>query len=374
MGIFDSDLLSQALLATAPLVLAAMGELISQRAGIINVGLEGYMLLGAFVGFWAAAELGSVPLGVLAAVGAGLALSAVMAAASIEAGANQIVVGIALIILAGGLSAYVNKLAFGEQVERPSVTPMEPVALPGLHRIPGVGSALFRQPVLVYVAFLLVPLVWALLYRTRFGLGIRAVGDVPTAAEAAGMSVRLIRWSSTLAAGALGGLAGAFLSLVEVGAFIDDMSAGRGFLAIAAVVFGAWRPVWVVVGCFVFGGADALELRLQGQPTVPREVWFALMGVVILFVAARLERQRRAAGVQASLGPLRGVDPRSAVGLGAGLLVAGGLAFLGAIEPSFRLPDQLWLATPYVLTLVALAGLHARATAPRFLGASVSLR
>ena len=355
MNIFDENLISLTILAATPIVFAAMGELISERAGVFNIGLEGMMLVGAFFGYWGAQESGSLWLGVLIGALAGMALAAVMAIATIEARADQIVVGIALTLVASGLTAFLFKTVFSTR-EEVFFEPMASAPIPGLKEIPVIGRPLFDQPPLVYVAFALVPAVWVLLYRTRWGLAIRAAGDLPDAAETAGLSVRRIRWLATLGAGLGGGLGGAFLTLGEVGAFIDDMSAGRGFLALSAVIFGAWRPFGALAGALVFGFAGAINLRLQGQPVVPREVWIAVAVLVLVYAIAASRRWRPGIGFERSAGMTLAVAA-----------VAGAVA-LATVEPRFTLPSQAWVALPFVVTIIAVATLGQRASAPRYLG------
>jgi simple sugar transport system permease protein len=214
-----------------------------------------------------------------------------------------------------------------------------------------IGRALFNQTLLVYLAFAVVAVVWFVLYRTSWGLAIRAAGEVPAAADTAGVRVTRIRWLGTLAAGALAGMAGGFLSVGQLGFFIEGMSAGRGFLALAAVIFGGWRPVGVLAACLVFGAGDALQLRLQAEATVPRQVWLAIGLVAVAWiVATRVGRRER---LRASPGALA-----------AGLLVAGIGGSLFAIDPAWHFPSQLWLTLPYLLALLALAGLVGRVHMP----------
>jgi simple sugar transport system permease protein len=316
------------------------------------------MLNGAFFSFWAASATGSATVGILAGLGSGIATAAVMALLSINARADQIIVGLGLTILATGLTTYAFQEHFGSSAQV-LLNPIPSARIPLLARIPGgVGDALFNQPPLVYLAFLLVPASSILLYKTSWGLAIRSAGDLPEATETAGRSVHRTRWLATLTAGGLAGIGGAYLSVGSIGTFLNQMTAGRGYLALAAVIFGAWRPVGALAGCFLFGGADALELRLQGLPSVPHEVWLALVILLVVSVAVALVRRR-------GQGPLR-VRPDTTVFVALALIVAGVTLYF--VKPSFQLPDQLWLSAPYVLTLVALAGLRNRDAMPRFLG------
>jgi ABC-type uncharacterized transport system permease subunit len=351
--VFDAALLASVVALTTPLLLAAMGELVSERAGVLNVGLEGMILVGAFFAFWAADATGSPWIGCLAGLAAGMMLASLMALLAVNAGAEQIVVGLGLNLLSLGLTAFLFELAFLDQAQV-QVDRVEPFAIPLLSDLPGIGKALFdRQPV-VYIAYLLVPGIAYLLYRTTWGLAIRAAGETPKAADTAGVSLRITRWAATCTAGALAGLAGAYLSVVQTGLFTDGMSAGRGYLALAAVIFGRWRPLPVLGACLVFGGADALQLRLQAESLVPASVWIALAAIAAAFVAWRLVAWRRGRREQADL-------------LVPGLVLAVGVA-LAIVVPSVSIPSQLWLALPYLLALLALAGLAGRAELPRALG------
>lgn len=349
MGPFDASWLTAALLLTTPVLLAATGELIAERSGIINIGLEGFILTGAFVGFIVDWKSGNAWAGIVAGLAGGLTLSAVMAFLAIEASADQIVVGVGLNILATGVTTFGYEQIFSS---RPQVllNPMSSVSIPLLHRIPGVGNALFSQPLVAYIAYALVPIAWFLLFRTSWGLAIRAAGEVPEAVETAGVDVRRVRWLTTLTAGAMAGLAGAMLSVVQLGLFIEGMSSGRGFLALAAVIFGRWRPVGTLLACLVFGGADALQLRLQATGNIPWQVWLVIGLVPVVAVAYRISRRR-----------LRLLNPGSAaVGVA---LTATAFALL-VVRPSWSLPPQMWLMLPYVLALLVLAGFVGRAHVP----------
>jgi simple sugar transport system permease protein len=351
MGPFDANWLIAAIVLTTPILLAATGELIAERAGIFNIGLEGMMLLGAFCGFIAEWQTGSASVGVLVALLSGTLLAALMAFLSIELNADQVVVGVGLNILALGVTTFAFEQIFADRAQV-LLQPVGGVAIPGLSNIPWIGEALFDQSLLGYFAFLAVPSVWFLLQKTALGLSIRAAGELPEAVTTAGISVKKVRWAATLAAGAFAGLGGAFLSVVSLGLFIQGMSAGRGYIAVAAVIFGGWRVGGVLAACFVFGGADALQLRLQAVGFIPRQVWVVALAVPIVFVAYRLVRRR---------GIMRGA------GAGSTVAVAACIALLGA-APRTSLPSQLWLALPYVLALFVLAGFVGRPKMPTALG------
>lgn len=349
MGPFDIALLASILGVTTPILLAAVGELISERAGVLNVGLEGMMLAGAFFGFLVAFEAGNIALGVIAGIAAGTLFAVIMALLTVEAKADQIVAGIGINIIAIGLTSFwFDDLFSGQEGAR--VDTMGGISIPGLSSLGSLGNAVFDQPLLVYVAFLLVPAAWFLLYRTQWGLSIRSAGEFPVAADTAGVSVRATRWMGTLAAGALAGLGGAYLSLVEVAQFRQEMTAGRGFLALAAVIFGRWKPRGVLVACLLFGAADALQLRLQASGSIPAAVWMlvALLGGAYLAHRLRVDRGR----------PVRPV----AMAVAAVAFVAGIALAVGS--PSITLPSQLWLALPFLFALAALAGAMSKVTMP----------
>ena len=346
---FDANWLFASVLLATPLVWAAAGELVSQRSGVLNVGLEGMMLTGAFFAYVVVWQTGSFTLGALAGAVSGALAATVMAFLSVTLRADQIIVGVGLNILAFGITAFfINELFPAGEV--PVLDRPDPVVIPLLSDIPVIGKALFDQTPLVYLAYLAIPLAWVFLFRTRFGLGLRATGEMPAAVDTAGVNVELVRWVGTHAAGFSAGLGGAFLSIGELGLFREGMTAGRGFLAFAAVIFGAWRPLGVLAACWIFGAADALQLRLQAEATVPRTVWFAGLLIATIYLGFAL----RPAG--AARHRLR----RLAVGA-----TATGVALaLFLVEPAWSFPSQLWLALPFVLTLLALAGFVRRARAP----------
>jgi simple sugar transport system permease protein len=280
-------------------------------------------------------------------------MASIMALLSVRLRADQIITGVGLNILAFGLTAYLLSEIYPAG-ETPEIDGPEAISIPLLSDLPVVGHALFEQSWFVYLAYLMAPLAWVLLFRTRLGLSLRAAGELPAAAETAGVSAVRLRVLGTLTAGALAGLGGAFLSVGELGLFREQMTAGRGFLAFAAVIFGAWRPAGVLAACWIFGAAEALQLRLQAEVTVPQGVWLAAGVIAIAYLVwvarAGTPEMRRAGNVAV-----------------AGLALTGAV-LLFAIEPDWRFPSQVWLALPYVLTLLALAGFVGRVRAPKALG------
>ncbi|MFN8035126.1 MAG: ABC transporter permease [Acidimicrobiia bacterium] len=348
MGPFDGAMLSATVLLTTPLLLAAIGELYSERAGVLNVGLEGMVLMGAFGGYWGLWWTGNLWLGMVAGAAAGAALAAVMGLLSVTARADQIVVGVGLNLLAIGVTTFSFRKVFGDRGEI-VLHRMGTAEIPLLSKLPTIGKALFSQTPATYLAWVVVALTWFILYRTTWGLGLRAVGEVPAAADTAGINVPVRRYQAVLVTGVLAGIAGATLSIVQLGLFQENMSAGRGFLALAAVIFGRWKPLGIVGACFVFGGADALQLRLQAEGHVPPEVWFALALVAMAVATWILASSRRRASLR-TVGTLLG-------------LAAAGVA-LRIVAPVWAFPAQLWLAMPFVVTLVALSGIAGAAAAP----------
>jgi simple sugar transport system permease protein len=258
------DLVAATLRIATPLLLAALGGLLSERAGTFAVGVEGMMLAGAFGGALAMLGSGSAPLGFLAAGFAGALVGCVIALATARFRADQMVAGLAVNILVLGLTSFLLRGLFGGRTPVIRLTPPAPWPIPGLSEIPLLGPALFRQPLMVYLAFLAVlPLAW-FLRRTRAGLVLRAVGENPEAAFAAGSDPIRLRMLAIIAGGALAGLGGAVLALQEVGTFTDGMTNGRGFIALAAILVGRWTPLGAMAGCLLFGFVAALELRAQG--------------------------------------------------------------------------------------------------------------
>lgn len=285
-----SDALTTFLEATVrtatPLALAALGETISERAGVINVGLEGVIIAGCF-GAVVGARSGSVTAGLLAGVAAGVLAALVFALFVVWLRTDQIITGTALTLGALGLTGTLYRAVFGTTGAALSIPTMRPVAIPVLSHIPIVGPALFRQPAVTYLLYGAIIAVWWFLYRTHAGLAVRAVGEHPEAAEAAGIRPARVQAGAVLAAGALGGMAGASLVLAQVGTFAEGMSAGRGFIAIAIVALGRWRPVGVALAALLFGAATALQYLFQSTGSqLPYQLFLALPYALTLVVLA----------------------------------------------------------------------------------------
>ena len=266
--------LDATLRVAAPLVLAALAGLFAERSGIVDIGLEGKMLGAAFAAAAAAAVSGSAWLGLLAGIGASVALALLHGFACITHRGNHVVSGVAINILTAGLTVTLAVSWFGQGGQTPplpSEARFSAVIWPGaeaLGEVPLFGI-LYREllsghNLLVYVAFLAVPLTWWVVFRTRFGLRLRAVGEHPEAVDTAGISVAGLRYRAMICCGVLCGIAGAYLSIAQNAAFGRDMTAGQGYIALAALIFGKWRPVPAMFACLLFGFLDAVAVRLQG--------------------------------------------------------------------------------------------------------------
>ena len=266
---------------------AVYGELITERAGRINLGMEGCMLMGACIGFIGAAETGSAAAGVLVAIAAGGALAVIHAYLVVYRGANQMAAGLALTILAGGITAYAGR----GYVDR-AIGGLDPIPVPLLFDIPVVGPALFHQDILGYLAYGLGPLLWGVLRYTRWGLDLRAAGESLGVAYAAGLNPRRIQLLAIVAGGALAGLGGAQLSVAFTHTWSEGMTVGRGFIAVGLVIFAMWSPLRAMAGALLFGGAMGLQLQLQsvGAPVSPFVLemfpYLVVIGVLALWTGA----------------------------------------------------------------------------------------
>lgn len=259
---------------SVPLLLAALAGLYSERSGIFDIGLEGKMLAGAFAAGAAAYVSGSAWVGLGVAIIVSIAMSLVHGVASITYRGNQIVSGVAINFIASGSTVILGQAWFQQGGRTPSVSGAArfgDIALPGanaIRPIPIVGpiysNVISGHSIIVYFAFLMVPFTWWVLFRTRFGLRLRAVGENPAAVDTAGISVAWLRYRAVICTGILTGVAGAYLSIAQQASFVKDMSAGRGFIALAALIFAKWKPVPVMLACLLFGFLDAISIRYQG--------------------------------------------------------------------------------------------------------------
>ncbi len=285
--------------ASTPLLIAAIGELLAERAGVLNLGVEGMMAVGAACAFAAAVSLDSTLGGFVAGAGAGMALSLVFAFAVLGVAANQVASGLALTILGLGLSGVIGAPFVGARRD-----PIAHLSLPGLTDLPFIGRPLFGQDPIVYLSFALAAAMAWFLFRTRGGLTLRAIGEDHASAHALGLPVLKARFLAILFGGACAGLAGAYLSLVYTRFWSPGMTGGRGWIALALVVFAAWRPGRALAGAYLFGLATVLQLHAQaGAIRLPSQLLSAMPYLVtILALVILAARDRRSTGAPASLG------------------------------------------------------------------------
>jgi simple sugar transport system permease protein len=293
-----SALFAAMLRFATPLVFAAMGGILSERSGVINIGLEGMMLMGAFFGIFGSDVFGSWVVGVLVGMAAGGALGLVHAAFSIHLRADQVVSGTAVNLLALGITGYVFVAHYGTQGTPGEVPRVPEVTLPGIKNIAFVGDAIGQTSLLTWLALLLVPVVALFLFRTPAGLRLRSVGEKPLAAESVGIPVIRTRYIAVVASGLLAALGGVYLSIALLGSFSQGMTAGRGFIALAAVIFGSWRPGGALAAALLFGFSSAVAQRLPAFSESLAVLFQALPYVLVLVVVAGLiGRSRPPAGI-----------------------------------------------------------------------------
>ena len=301
---FISGLIGATMRMATPIIFAALGEILSERAGVLNLGIEGIMLMGAMTGFLFTYSTGSIWFGVFAAACMGMLLGLLMALLSVNLGLSQHVSGLGITLFSTGLAMFIYRLHFGSPTVPPVIQPFKQVALPVLSKIPVIGPGLFTQYTLTYIAWLLVPALSILLYKTTIGLKIRTVGENPVVADTVGVNVTLTRTLCLVAGGALMGTGGAFLTLAHQNMFLIDVIGGRGWVAIAMVIFGNWNPFKAAIGALIFGFLDGLQLRLQ---SVGVEISFHLFLMIpyLLTIIALLGVSRRAAVPAGLLKPYR---------------------------------------------------------------------
>ncbi len=283
-------LLAGALTVSTPLIFGSLGGVISERVGVVNIAIEGQLLAGAFVAAMVATFTGSAIAGLLAAMVAGAAVSAVLAAFAIKYLVDQVIVGVVLNVLVIGLTSFLYSTvmtADPDLFNKPER--FERIAIPLLSDIPVLGPILFNQTIIVYLMFALVPAVWFALFKTRWGLRLRSVGEHPKAADTVGINVRATRFWNVLLAGLIVGGGGAFFTLAAIGSFTKEMTNGAGFIALAAVIFGQWNPIRATLAALLFGFATNLQstLSIVGSP-VPSEFMLMLPYLVTIFAVAGL--------------------------------------------------------------------------------------
>jgi general nucleoside transport system permease protein len=298
---FVTDVLASTVRSGTSVLFAAEGGLIAERSGVINLGTEGCMLTGALAAFAVTAGTGSPILGVLAGAVGGALLALLHAFVVITCRANQLATGLAVTFLGLGLTAWL-----GRDYVSQSINPLNPIKVPGLSHLTFVGPALFDHDILTYLGLLLGPLIWLFLYRTRWGLILRATGERRAVAFAYGHSPTRVRYLAVVAGGALAGVGGAQLVLAYTLNWVENVTVGRGFVAVALVIFAGWEPLRVVLGAFVFGGAVALQLQLQarGVNISPFLLNMApyLLTLAVLIVASRGRAQRPPEEIRAVFG------------------------------------------------------------------------
>jgi ABC-type uncharacterized transport system permease subunit len=290
--IINAGLFAAALRMATPLVFASIGGMFSERAGIVNIALEGMMLTGAFSGVLATFATGNPWIGVLASVLAGGLLGYLHAILTVKFAGNQIVSGTGINLLALGATAYLCQAVWGSRGASQSVQGLDAISIPLVKDIPFLGEIIGNQTPLVYMSILVVILSYILLFKTPGGLRIRAVGEHPAAADTSGVDVYRTKYLCVVLSGMLAGLGGAFLSLGHLNLFVLGMTGGRGFIALAAMIIGGWTPFGALGASFLFGFADALQIRLQSVGILPSQIVLTLPYILTIVVVAIFARKR----------------------------------------------------------------------------------
>ena len=288
---FLVSLLAGTIRLATPILMPALGQIYTQRAGILNLGVEGTMLMAAVTGFSVAAATGSLWFGFLVGILTGALYSALMAWLSVTLKANQVIAGIGMNILATGLAAYIYRLIFGIRSLPATITPFQSLNIPGLSAIPYVGTVFFQHNILVYFAFALVPITWFILEKTTFGLKIKAVGEHPRAADSKGISVSAIRYAAVIIGGAYAGAGGVFMTIAYLNMFTESVIGGFGYIAGSVVIFGRFDAKRAMWGSLLFGFASALQVRLQALGSgIPSQLLLMLpyiMTIIALIFASK---------------------------------------------------------------------------------------
>lgn len=292
---FITSFLASDIRTATPLLIAGLGVVFSARSGIINVGAEGFMLIGALMGVIGSYLWGSAVAGALFAMLIVMAVAAIFAFFTVELKADQTVVGVAINVFAMGVTITLNRIIFGANTSPPIIQVFDPVAIPLLASIPVIGPALFNQPIPTYLAFLAVPFARYVMQNTHIGLKIRAVGENPRACDTLGIHVGRVRWGAILFSGLLCGLGGAFVSMGQLSFFTENMISGRGYMVLAAVVFGRYTPVGVLIATLVFGAGDALMYQIQAANIgIPYQFNMMLPYLITLLAVCGFVRKNRA--------------------------------------------------------------------------------
>ena len=308
LEVLAASLLYDAIRSGTPLLLGTLGEIYAERSGVLNLGVEGMMVMGAMTGFVVTLSTGNIWLGILLAALVGSLMALIHAFMSITLRANQVVSGLALTMLGLGVSGMLGKPYVGV----PLPFPLRPITIPVLSNLPVLGPALFKQDLLVYLSVALVPLLWFILFKTKAGINIRSVGESPATADVLGVNVYLVRYLCVLLGGALAGLGGAYLSVAYRPAWTEGMTAGTGWIVIALTIFVMWSPSRALLGAYLFGGVVALQYRLQPlgiSPNLLAMLPYAL-AIVVLLLGTK-ETIRKKMGAPSALGTpyIRGEKP-----------------------------------------------------------------
>lgn len=292
---FIIGLLSAMFRMATPIIFGTLGEIITERSGVLNLGIEGIMLISAMFGFLATLTTGSQWFGVLIAILVGVIFALIMAFLVVYLGLSQHVSGLGVTLFATGLAMFVYRHTVGSPTIPPIVQPFKPFPIPYLSDIPFFGQILFNQYALVYVSWALIPIIWIFLYKTRYGLALRVVGENPMAADTVGINVNLTRTLALVVGGALMGVGGAFLTLAHQNMFLIDVVGGRGWVCIAMVIFGNWDPIRGSLGALLFGFIDAFQLRLQSSGfAIPFHLFLVLPYVITIIALIGVARKSSA--------------------------------------------------------------------------------
>jgi len=284
--------------AGTPLLYGTLGEVYAERSGVLNLGVEGMMIMGAVSGFAVAQTTGSAGLGILAAAVVGGLLALIHAFASITLRVNQVVSGLALTMLGLGMSGMIGKRFVGQ----PLAARLQPIYIPGLSDLPILGELLFKFDIMVYISILLVPVLWFVLYKTRLGVTLRSVGENPSAADALGVDVTFVRYAAVIFGGMMAGIGGSYLSISYAPAWIEGMTAGAGWIVVALTIFAIWDPARALLGAYLFGGVRVLQFRLQPlgiSPNLLNMLPF-LLTILVLWLSSG-QAARRHIGAPAAL-------------------------------------------------------------------------
>lgn len=280
-----SAFLYTALRLAVPITLAGIGETISEKSGVLNIGIEGLMLMGAFVGFIATYFTQSSWVGILMGIVSGMIISMIHGYLSIQGRGDQNVIGLSINFLVLGLTSFVFLIYFGKTADLPSIDTIKNISIPGLSQIPIIGKALFQQDIIVYLMFLLLIVAWVFLYKTEWGVQITSAGENPRAVDSAGLNVNKLRYLACGFNGAICGLAGAYMTVGQFGFFIENITAGRGYIALAAVTLGRRNPIGVFLAALLIGAMEAVQYNLQTTGIqIPSQFFTILPYVVSILV------------------------------------------------------------------------------------------